>query len=316
MAGSFPAIACLRAAEAVARHQSFSWAAIELNLTQTAVSHQIRKLEELLGTRLFLRTHATVRLTPAGEEYLAEVRPLIVSLVQASDRLANRQGNDVITIGCPGTFLLKCLAPRLPHFIERHPEIAVRVRTLSPYELNEPDRIESLRNLDVLLRYGLGNFPGYEAYKIGDELIFPVCNPDLFAGSPHPLHPSELARQTVIRTTTPLLLRDDWPLWLEAAGVPDQAFAKEVTCDLLYSCFELAICGLGVVMGRTPVISSDLLAGRLIAPYTMHLESTSGYYLTVRYSRVKRDEVILFRDWFLEEFHQPELWSLPWLEAA
>jgi LysR family glycine cleavage system transcriptional activator len=314
LAGQFPTIACLRAAEAVARHQSFSRAAIELNLTQTAVSHQIRKLEDLLGTRLFLRTHAAVRLTPAGEEYLAEIRPLIVSLVHASDRLASRRGADVITIGCPGTFLLKCLAARLSGFTARHPAVAVRIRTLSPYELGDPDRIGSFRDLDVTVRYGLGNFPGHEAYKVGDERIFPVCSPHLFPRS-RPPELAELARHTVIRTTTPLLLRDDWPLWLETAGVPDLGFAGEITCDLLYSCFELAIQGMGIVMGRTPVASADLAAGRLIAPFPIQLASASGYHLAIPYTRARNELVILFRDWFLDVFRQPQLWIPPGAKA-
>lgn len=310
MAGRLPSIACLRAAEAVARHCSFGRAAVELNLTQTAISHQIRKLETLLGETLFVRRGGAVRLTPAGEEYLADIRPMIVGIAHATDRLSSGTA-DTLMIGCPGTFLLKCLVPRIDGFLKRHPGIDVRLRTLNPYDLGDRDGSGPFKGLDAAIRYGLGTFAGHDADRISYERIFPVCSPKLVDGRPLPLDPSELARHRVIRATTPLLLRDDWPLWLETAGVPGLAFPDEIACDLLYSCFELAANGIGVVMGRTPVVSDDLARGRLVAPWEHSLRSASGYFLTVPYGRGRHEAIRLFRDWVLEEFAEPDPLTLP-----
>jgi LysR family glycine cleavage system transcriptional activator len=295
-----PSIACLRAAEAVARHCSFSRAAIELNLTQTAISHQIRKLESLLGTQLFLRNAGTVRLTPRGKEYLADIRPLIVGIAHATDRLASAKDENALIIGCPGTFLLKCLAPIIGRFIERHPHIDVRIRTLDPYGAEERDHM--FKDLNVVIRYGLGTFPGHRSDRISDEQIFPVCSPALVDPTSLPLDPIELARHRVIRSTTPRLLRDDWPLWLETAGVPRLVFADEISCDLLYSCFELAVQGMGFVMGRTPIVCGDLKAGRLVAPFTQRIKSSSGYYLTVPHGLDADEPVQIFRNWLLNVY--------------
>ncbi|WP_168184916.1 LysR substrate-binding domain-containing protein [Thalassospira sp. MCCC 1A01428] len=302
MVSRLPSIACLRAAEAVARHRSFSRAAIELNLTQTAISHQIRKLEELLGTGLFLRTGRIISLTPQGEDYLADIRPLVVGISHATDRLASGKRDNVLRIGAPGTFLLKCLAPRIGEFIALHPDIDVRMLTLDPYRVSDRDGTGDFKDLSLIVRYGLGTFPGHDAYKISTERIFPVCSPALIGNRQPPLDPAELSRHRVIRTTTPLLLRDDWPLWLETAGVPGLGFDNEITCDLLYSCFELAIHGVGMVMGRTPLIDADIAAGRLIAPFSQSLLSASGYFLTAPYGSRANEPVRLFRDWFMGTF--------------
>jgi LysR family transcriptional regulator, glycine cleavage system transcriptional activator len=306
MAGHLPSIACLRAAEAVARHRSFGRAAIELNLTQTAVSHQIRKLESLLGMPLFVRKGGAVRLTPPGEEYLADIRPLIVGIAHATDRLASGKGGDALLVGCPGSFLVKCLAPRIDRFLKAHPGIDVRIRTLNPYDVGERDGSGAFKDLNLAIRYGLGTFAGHDADRISYERIFPVCSPALVAGRALPLDPADLAQRTVIRTTTPLLLRDDWPLWFETAGVPGQGFAGEIACDLLYSCYEMAIHGIGVVMGRTPVVDDDIAAGRLVAPYACSLQSASGYFVTVPHGRGRDEPVRHFRDWLLDEFAQSD----------
>lgn len=310
MPGRLPSIACLRAAEAVARHCSFGRAAVELNLTQTAISHQIRKLETLLGIELFTRKGGTVRLTPPGEQYLADIRPMIVGIAHATDRVAHGTG-ETLMIGCPGTFLLKCLVPRIDGFIEKHPDIDVRLRTLNPYDTGDRDGTGPFKGLDLAIRYGLGAFAGHDSDRISYERIFPVCSPALLAGKTAPLDPAELAHHRVIRATTPLLLRDDWPLWLETAGAPGLAFADEIACDLLYSCFELAANGIGVVMGRTPVVAEDLARGRLVAPWAHSLQSSSGYFVTVPHGHGRHEAVRLFRDWLLAEFAEPDTPALP-----
>jgi LysR family glycine cleavage system transcriptional activator len=293
MSRQLPPFAWLQAFEATARHLSFTRAATELNLTQTAVSHRIRKLEELLGIKLFVRDGNAVTLTDVAHGFLTSTRTAIAEVLMATDRAANHVRHDMLTIGCPGTFAIKCLIPRLPRFRQHHPDIKLRIRTLVPYRINpRPD-------YDVVIQYGAGDWHGRAAEKICDEEIFPVCSPALLQGQRPILTPHDLAHHTIIRPISPLIVRDEWPRWLESSGCPDVRFGDEISCDLLYPSFAAAIAGLGVVMGRSAVVRDDIKAGLLVEPFTTRLPSDSGYYLlaSATAEREKSALVAVFRAW-------------------
>lgn len=290
-----PSMSGLRAFEATARHLSFTQAATELNLTQGAVSHQIKNLEDLLGLKLFVRDGNAIRLTEAGQEYLTSARAAITEVLVATDRAIDRQRGDVLTIACLGTFAIKSLIPNLSDFVRRYPQIGLRIRTLVPLIEMAP------QDYDVSIQYGTGaDWPGMVAHKIGGEELFPVCSPMLLRNGKGLATPKDLARQTIIRTASPLILRDDWPLWLEKAGVSGLEFAAEITCDLLYPSYQAAIEGLGVAMGRSSVVKSDIANGRLVEPFSIRLPSTLGYYIVAGAERAKLAKVQMFRDWALD----------------
>ena len=295
MANPLPSMSSLCAFEAAARHLSFTRAAIELNITQGAISQRIKTLEDMLGARLFLREGNAIRLTDVGHEYLPSARAAITEVLVATDRAIGRQRGDVLTIACLGTFALKCLIPNLKHFRARHPEIVLRVRTLVPYETS------AQQDFDVSIQYGVGDWPGLFARKIGPEEIFPVCSPELARSGAGMREPSDLANYTIIRTASPLILRDDWPLWLEAAGIPDLAFSDEMTCDLLYPSYQAAIEGMGVALGRTVVVEKDLREGRLVEPFGVRLPSPLGYYVVATQERSRLAKVERFTAWVLEQ---------------
>jgi LysR family transcriptional regulator, glycine cleavage system transcriptional activator len=281
----------LRAFEAAARHLSFTRAAIELNLTQSAISHRIKTLEDMLGIRLFVRDGSLIRLTEVGHDYLTSARNTITEVLIATDRATGRQEDGVLTIACLGTFALKCLIPNLKDFRLHHPEIALRVRTLVPhYTLAQQD-------YDVSIQYGVDDWPGLVATKIGPEEVFPVCSPELAASGSGLREPADLAHFTIIRTASPFILRDDWPLWLEAAGIPNLGFSDEISCDLLYPSYQAAIEGLGVAMGRTAVVEKDLREGRLIEPFSVRLPSPLGYYIVTTPDRARLKKVQIFSQW-------------------
>ncbi|RUM96307.1 transcriptional regulator GcvA [Pseudaminobacter arsenicus] len=295
-----PSMRSLRAFEATARHLSFTRAATELNLTQSAISHQIKKLEELVGTPLFARDHNEITLTEAGTDYLASARAALTEIQIATDRAIDRQRGDILTIACLGTFALKALFPNLSDFMKKHPDIGLRIRTIVPYAL---DAI-SVQDYDVAIQYGVKNdWPDLEADKIAEEELFPVCSPALLAGGALQ-NPADLRNHTVIRTASPLILRDDWPLWLERAGIAGTTFAGEINCDLLYPSYQAAIEGLGIAMGRSAVVKSDLIAGRLVEPFSIRLQSSLGYHIVMAPQRVKLRKVRLFRRWALSKLSQ------------
>lgn len=297
MRNIFPSMTGLRAFEASARHRSFTRAAIELNLTQSAVSHQIRKLEELLNVKLFDRIGNEIQVTEPGSEIYTVARAAIAELRLAMDRATRQNNDDVLTIGALGTFAMKCLIPHLKNFTLANPDIQIRLRILpAAADANHSD-------CDVAILYGVeSDWPGYQVTRITTEEIFPVCSPSLLDG-PHPLkEPRDLAGHVIIRTVSPLILRDDWPFWLRRAGVSDLNMARDLTCDLLFPSFQLAMEGFGVALGRSAVVRDDIAAGRLAEPFSIRLQTSFGYHLVYPAMRAEYSKLSRFLSWARDEF--------------
>ncbi|NNM72822.1 transcriptional regulator GcvA [Enterovirga aerilata] len=306
-----PSMTSLRAFEAAARHLSFTRAAVELNLTQTAISHQIRNLEELLGTKLFVRNGNAVTLTEVANGYLQSVRNALVEISAATDMAADRNDENVLTLQCLGTFAIKRLVPVLHLFQARYPSISLRLRTVQSFESNMP------HDFDLAVWHGSGDWPGVTVDKLGEEQVFPVCSPRLLAERGKLETPADLSNHTVIRTVS-LILRDEWPFWLETAGVRDISFGAELTCDYLITSMQAAVDGLGVVLGRSGVVGPDLASGRLVEPFSVRARSNFGYYLVTPLRTAKLRKVQLFRRWLLEQVNQTARTAreLPGLTAA
>ena len=294
-----PSLSSLRAFEAAARHRSFTRAAAELNLTQTAVSHQIKNLEDLLQVPLFTRERSAVRLTDVGHEYLESVRDVINQITAATDRVIDKNRGNVLTVACLTAFAVKCLIPHLGDFRRRHPDIVLRIGTVVSFDLLQH------HDYDVAIRYGSGMWRGFVADKIAAEEVFPVCSPRLLRCGMKLKSPSDLRQHTVIRTSS-FALRDEWPQWLELAGVPDLEFADEIACDLLFPSIQAAVDGIGVVMGRTAVVAADLANGTLIEPFDVRMPTNAGYHVTSPVERAEMPMVTAFREWVLYRF-QPAL---------
>lgn len=290
--------------EAAARHLNFTNAAIELNLTQTAVSHQIRNLENMLDAQLFSRG-AGLQLTPAGEAYLPAAKVAIAVISEATERAQYSQRSDTLTIACLGTYLIKTLLPNIEDFRLRHPELSLCFKVLSANEPAAP------RDYDVGVQYGVGQWTGVSAYPLGQDTVFPVCSPRLLDNGPRLKTPEDLQHHTIIRTRSPLLVRDDWPFWLDCAGVPKLTFSAEMTFDLLYPAFQAAIEGLGIVMGRTAVVRNDLAAGHLVEPFDVRIKSPAGYYVVVPAGREDLPKIIAFRNWAIEYLGPHSAWLRP-----
>ncbi|MBM0206245.1 transcriptional regulator GcvA [Micromonospora sp. STR1s_5] len=294
MRNRLPSMTSLRAFEAAARHLSFTRAATELNLTQTAISHQIRNLEELLGTKLFVRNGNAVTLTEVANGYLQSVRAALVEISAATDRAADRNDENVLTLQCLGTFAIKRLVPVLHLFQARYPSISLRLRTVQSFESNLP------HDFDIAVWHGSGEWPGVTVDRLGEEEVFPVCSPRLI-GERGPLDtPFDLQKHTVIRTAS-LILRDEWPFWLETAGLRDLGFGTELTCDYLITSMQAAVDGLGVVLGRSGVVGPDLASGRLIEPFSVRARSNFGYYLVTPLRAAKLRKAQVFRAWLLDQ---------------
>lgn len=174
MQRALPSLNALLAFEATARHQSFTRAATELNLTQTAVSHRIKELEGLLAVQLFTRKQHSTLLTDEGRTYLECIRPAIAQIAAATESVSSVHDNR-LTIACLMAFSSKCLMPALHEFKLLHPHIELRLTPLAP-----TDRLEQ-REFDVAIWYGVDDWRDFDADRIAPEEIFPVCVPGLLS---------------------------------------------------------------------------------------------------------------------------------------
>ncbi|MEI2415932.1 LysR substrate-binding domain-containing protein [Orrella sp. JC864] len=291
-----PSLSSLRAFEAVARRRSFTKAAQELNLTQTAVSHQVRKLEDRLGTQLFIRDRDGVRLAAPGREYLVAVRQALNVLSMATQRMLDRGDEESLSIVSLAAFGIKCLMPLLPDFRRRYPHIVIRFDTVISFDA------AAVYDYDVAIRYGNGNWSGLAAHKVAQEELFPVCSPAMLARSPIACA-RDMLRHTGIVTSS-VVFRDDWPEWLALFDCTVEDFSDLVRCDTMLAASQAAIDGLGIAMGRTPLVNRDIEEGRLVELCGHRLKSDTGYYLTSSESRAQRRPVQLFTQWLLDRFHR------------
>ena len=291
MTARLPSLNGLRAFEAAARHLSFTNAAMELNVTQTAISHQIRRLEEELGIRLFERKNRTLALTPKAAEYLPGIRAAFQDLRFATDRLLRKDDDRVITVSMMTSLATKWLLPRLSRFQEQHPEIDVRITTSS--ELVDFRR----GDVDAAIRFGRGQWQGLRADWMMADQLFPVCSPALLAGEGALKKPEDLARFTLLHTSAS---SDDWRQWLTAAGLP-ATLAKNpgVTFDLSFMTIQAAIDGIGVAIGHTSFVQDDIAKGRLVAPFDMTLPQDAGYYFVAPQDKAMSPKIVAFREWLL-----------------
>jgi LysR family glycine cleavage system transcriptional activator len=292
MTARLPSLNGLRAFEAAARHLSFTQAAAELNVTQTAISHQIKRLEEELGVRLFIRQNRALALTPQAKEYLPGIRAAFNDLRLATDRLLRRDDDHVLTVSTLASLAAKWLLPRLTAFQESHPGIDVRITTSTA--------LVDFRTggVDAAIRYGRGQWPGLRADWLMADQLFPVCSPALLAGKKPLRKPEDLAEHVLLHSSAGN--DDDWRLWLTAAGVSLEILKQPVLqFDMIFMTVQAAIDGLGVAVGRTAFVESDLAAGRLVAPFDVTLPIDVGFYLVCPEQSADTPKISAFREWLL-----------------
>src|ERR1700750_2709551 len=308
MTARLPSLNGLRAFEAAARHLSFTLAASELNVTQTAISHQIRGLEEELGIRLFIRQNRALALTPEARDYLPGVRAAFNDLRQATDRGLRRDNDHVLTISTLASLAAKWLLPRLSSFQEAHPGIDVRITTSTALvDFKSGD-------VDAAIRYGRGHWPGLRADWLTADELFPVCSPALLEGSKGLKCPQDLAHHTLLHSSGGY--DDDWRLWLTAAELPTNISKQPgLTFDLILMTVQAAIDGIGVAMGRTSYVEADIAKGRLVVPFKITLPADAGFYLVSPEATADTPKLSAFRQWLKASIHgKPE--QLPDLKPA
>ena len=290
MKRSLPPLNGLRAFEAAARHMSFTDAAEELSVTQAAISHQVRGLEQRLGLKLFVRRNRSLLLSEAGQAYLPSVRAAFDQLNEATEKLLQKDKGGNLTVTTTSSFAVKWLVPRLGGFQRSHPEIDVRVSTgTSLVDFSRED-------VDIVIRYGRGQWPNLLAERLVSEDVMPVCAPSLLKGPNGLKKPVDLRRFNLLHIAS---FPDDWQVWLTAAGVKGVDSSRGVSFDFALAAYQAAMDGLGVALGRNPLVEPDLKAGRLVVPFEFKRSSDFAYYLVYPPEAIRRRKIKAFRDWIV-----------------
>lgn len=291
----------LRAFEASARHQSFSGAAAELNVTPAAVGQLVRTLEDWLGTPLFQRASSgKVRLVPteAAERALPDIRAGFDRLTLGMERLKEGSSSGVLTITVSPAFAAKWLLPRIDKFQSLWPDMDVRLDTsLKPVDF-------AVQRVDIGVRYGLGSWPGLVAEKLMEEEIYPVCSPTILSKHGQFDDPGELARETLIHDLSMDVHSGfpSWQTWLDKAGVVKAAIARGMQINNSAAVLQSAIDGQGIALARGVMARDDVAAGRLIRLFPkVKFISPLAYYVVYRSECSSLPKLKAFRDWIFDE---------------
>ena len=313
MAERLPPLNALRVFEAAARHLSFKEAANELNITQTAVSHQVKSLEEYLGVDLFRRSGRGVQLTEAARACLPKLREGFENLAAAVEAIRERGAETELVITAPPVFTARWLMPRLADFQKREPSIEVHVvgsskmvdgGALDPTILTGPfDLRRDVSGVEIHL--GAGDYPGYRADRLFSVVMTLVTNPELAASLKKP---EDLASQTLLHDDAMDLVAGTgaWVKWLEAAGAAEQVDGTRgprFSTNMLS--LEAASQKLGVALALRPLVDADLKAKRLVQPFPVEVKPASAYYLVSPEVIADRPAVSAFRTWLLQEAVKP-----------
>jgi LysR family glycine cleavage system transcriptional activator len=300
MTRPLPSLNALRAFEAAARHLSFTRAAAELNVTQTAISHQIKGLEEHLGVQLFRRLPRGLVLTEEAQRYAPALRTAFEQIAAATEQLCASGAGGALMLSTVPSFAAKWLVPRLGRFRAAHPEIDLRISaSLRLVDFARED-------FDVAVRMGRGNYPGLRVDPLFGEVMFPVCSPRLLAG-PKPLStPADLRHHVLLHDVDVFAsafssVPQAWRLWLERAGVHDIDVERGPVFEDSAMLLDAAIEGQGVALGRSALVAADLAAGRLVKPFDISLPFELTHYLVCPEATADRPRIAAFRAWLLAE---------------
>ena len=272
----------LRAFEAAARHLSFTRAAIELCVSQGAVSHQVAQLERRLGAPLFRRLPRGLALTDEGHALVPVVADAFDRINTTLDRFASGHLREVLTLGVVGTFAVGWLLPRLDDFTRLHPHIDLRV-------LTNNNRVDLAgEGLDLAIRFGDGAWHGTHAEPVLEAPLTPLCTPAIAARL---RQPEDLAREALLRSYR----ADEWPRWFAAAGIPCPTLRGTVF-DSSSLMAAAAILGRGVALVPAAMFEQDLQTERLVRPFPVEIDC-GGSWLTRLMSRPDTPAMAAFRHW-------------------
>lgn len=287
---SLPPLHSIRAFEAAARHLSFNRAADELHVTPSAVSHQVRALEEHLGVRLFERLTRRVVLTHHGQAFLPPIQSALDQIDAAVKRIGVDRDEGSLTVQASPNFATEWLVPRLLGFQADHPEIEVKLMTTRGQDAQSFD----FDQVDLAIWYGRGHWPNVACERLMSEELVPVCSPELLEGERPLRSPEDLRSATLIHV---LIRIGQWRNWLDAAGVEGIDPERGPKFQNTPLALEAAMAGMGVAIANRAFVADHLRDGRLVIPFDQDLPTESAYYLIYPKHGLQRPSALAFRAW-------------------
>lgn len=285
-----PPLGAVRAFEAAARHLHFTRAADELTVTQAAISHQVRLLEDWLGQPLFERRGRVLALTPAGAAYLAELTPALDRIATASTK-ARRPAQGPVRLTALPSLATRWLLPRLPAFQAAHPSIDLQLTTTADLWDGKDPRF------DLGLRSGPGGWPGLTAALLATETLTPLCSLALRQTLPTPCTPPDLLRLPLLHDTP----KGNWNRWFAAAGYPDLPVPTGLNLSDSALALQAAADGQGIALGRLFLAAEDLRTGRLVMPCPdRRIANDYAYWLVWPPRHDRTPAIAAVRNWILQ----------------
>ncbi|MHC6228029.1 LysR family transcriptional regulator [Pseudomonas sp. X10] len=287
-----PSMAALQCFEAAARHLSFTRAAEELHLTQSAVSKQVAQLEEMLRHHLFLRIRRRLQLTPAGALYLAEVNKILTQVDMSSRYiLSYGEQTEVLKVATQPSFGVRWLIPNLKGFGKRHPNIHLDIRNeMEPFALLQA-------TADVVFFFGQGTWPGATCIELFREEVVPVCSPDLLQGRPL-ADAGEVAEMVLLQSTS---RPEAWHEWFLEQGLHSANSYHGPRFDTFYMSLSAAQAGCGVALVPRYLVAKELAEGSLVTPWNHAMRSNGAYYLAFAEHAAEVPKVRALVEWTKEQ---------------
>jgi LysR family transcriptional regulator, glycine cleavage system transcriptional activator len=293
---ALPALDLLVGFESAARHLSFTRAGEELFLTQSAVSRQIKELEDQLGVTLFQRRHRALSLTEAGHQFYAAAAQALSTMRSATDRLRAQAGKKALSVTTTHSFAALWLIPRLAGFTRDHPGVDVRITAETRVQDLERD------GLDLALRHGPASLAGPNAVRLFGEKVFPVCSPKLLKKRPL-AKPQDLKNHVLLQYDDPEGRHPwlHWKTWLEVERIADLKPAGTLSFSGYEQIIPAAIAGHGVALGRSPLVKDLMRSGELVAPFKSSADPARAYFAIMSKNAAGRPEVAAFVEWLKAE---------------
>ncbi|WP_340608991.1 transcriptional regulator GcvA [Xenorhabdus bharatensis] len=292
MSKRLPPLNALRVFDAAARHLSFTKAAEELFVTQAAVSHQMKSLEDFLGLKLFRRRNRSLLLTEEGQSYYLDIKEIFTAINEATRKLQARSAKGALTVSLSPSFAIQWLVPRLSGFNQSFPGIDVRIQAVD----REEDKLAD--DVDVAIFYGRGNWPGLRTDRLYPEYLLPVCSPSLLMGERPLKTPADLVNHTLLHDSS----RRDWQAYVRQL---DMQQLINVQQGPIFShsamVIQAAVHGQGVALANNVMAQNEIDAGRLVCPFNDVLVSKNAFYLVCQDNQAELGKIAAFRKWVLAQ---------------
>ncbi|MBT0587317.1 transcriptional regulator GcvA [Alteromonas oceanisediminis] len=286
-----PPLNALKAFEAAARYLSFTRAAEELFVTQAAVSHQIKSLEDFLGMRLFLRKNRALLLTEEGQSYYLELRDIFRHLLDSTERLLAKGAKGALTVATPPSFASQWLIPRISRFSASNPDIDVKLKAV------DHDEGFLQADTDVAVYYGRGRWTGLHSDPLHAEYLTPLCSPIVLTGD----KPMEVLEDLKFHILLHDSSREGWSSYLKHFGVKGVNVNQGPMFSHSMMVLQAAALGQGIALGNTVLARPEIDAGRLVIPFAEKIKSKHSFYLVCEEGQAELGKIAAFRQWMINE---------------